>query len=91
MRACATVRWRAGPAACGEGHGRRRGLSGRRVQAAVGDRNYPTHRVGAPSTTRRRRGRKGDLDVPPRIGAQVGALSECVFFSPPLLFELGLK
>jgi hypothetical protein len=73
----------------GEGHRRWWGWLGRQVEAVAGGRNDP-NRVGAPPNTRKRRGWTRDLGAP-GIGARVGTQLECVFFSQPLLFELGLK
>jgi hypothetical protein len=50
------------------GHGRRRSLSRRRIQAVAGGRNDPNRRVGAPSCRRRGRRGGGGFGCPLRIG-----------------------
>jgi hypothetical protein len=61
------------------------------VRARARGVNCCTGGVGAPHSTRRRRGRRGWFGCPAKLGALVGGLLECVFFFQPLLFELGLK
>jgi hypothetical protein len=66
------------------------GWPGRPVQAAVGGRNDPNCRVGAPSNTQRRRGAEGGFGCLPRIGARVGALLE-FFLLSTLTFWVGAQ
>jgi hypothetical protein len=63
---------------------------GRRLQAVAGGSNGSNRGVGAPFSTRRRRGRRGSGSVN-TVGGEVGALLDCNFLLAAPTFRVGVE